>query len=154
MRWIGFIMIVLYGADAYGAPAEDHWGSASQASSPVDYVKAEALIETEQYADALPLLADLTKQQPGFADAWSLLGFAYRKTGDLERSGDAYRRALSLDPYHRGALEYQGELFLKMGNIKGAEGNLSRLKTLCSAGCEELDELALEIATWRAERGN
>lgn len=151
MRWIGFALLLFFAADVCAAPAEDHWGSASQTSSPAAYMKAKALIEAARYDEALPVLIGLSEEQPGFADAWSLLGFAYRKTGDLEQSGLAYRRALGMDPYHRGALEYQGELFLMLGEIAKAEANLARLDAICASQCEELDELAAEIAAWRAK---
>ena len=58
-------------------------------------------------------------------------------------------RALYLNPEHLGALEYQGELFLTLGDLKRAEWNLSRLKQLCSVVCEERDDLAEAIEAWR-----
>ncbi len=54
--------------------------------------------------------------------------FSYRKTGDLDRAASHYDQALKLDPKHKGALEYQGELFLMQGNRAAAEANLAKLK--------------------------
>ena len=153
MRLISFALLACLTSGAYAAPAEDHWTSTAPEGGLPNYTEAKALIDEEQYAEALPLLVELSRTQPGFADVWSLLGFAFRKTGDLEESGRAYRRALGLDPYHRGALEYQGELFLALGDVARAEANLRRLEVLCSSGCEELDELAAEISGWRARNG-
>ena len=112
--------------------------------------EAVRLIEARRFAEALPPLERLATDQPENADVFNLLGFAYRNTGDLDRSGPAYERALALQPDHRGALEYQGELFLLQGDAAGAEANLSKLERLCASPCEERDELAEAIQAWRA----
>ena len=52
-----------------------------------------------------------------------------------------YGKALDLDPNHRGALEYSGELYLKTGEGDKARSNLQRLEALCPKGCEELEDL-------------
>ena len=44
-------------------------------------------------------------------------GFASRKLGDYAASEVAYDKALAIDPKHKGALEYKGELFLTLGNL-------------------------------------
>jgi len=62
-----------------------------------------------------------------------------------------YERALWLDPDHRGALEYQGELFLLLGDVDKAEANLAHLEKVCPDDCEEAEELAEAIALWRKE---
>lgn len=152
MRWLSYALAAFFASHAYAAPAEDPWGSTTLGQDLPKYAEANALIEAEHYAKALPVLIGLSNEQPDIADVWSLLGFAYRKTGDLEQSGKAYNRALGLDPNHRGALEYQGELFLMLGDVERAEANLERLEKLCRSGCEELDELAAEIALWRAQK--
>ena len=56
----------------------------------------------------------LTKADAKNADAWNLLGFTYRKLGQLDDSDAAYLTVLSINPDHLGALEYQGELFITM----------------------------------------
>ena len=35
-----------------------------------------------------------------------------RKLGNMEMAAKNYEKALSLDPKHKGALEYQGQLFI------------------------------------------
>lgn len=152
MQWTSFSVLAVLAGNVHAAPVENHWTSTSKGNAQTDYAKADALIDAEQYADALSLLTGLSEEQPGFADIWSLLGFAYRKIGELEESSKAYRRALGLDPYHLGALEYQGELFLMLGDVERAEANLRRLEMLCGSGCEELDELTDQISLWRAQQ--
>lgn len=127
-------------ADAAGPPGE---------TGHPTLVEAKTLIDTGEYEKALALLTPMADANPDNADAFNLIGFASRKSGDLDRAGTAYERALQLDPVHLGALEYQGELFLTLGSIQKAEANLARLATLCPAGCEEADDLAEAITEWR-----
>ncbi|MEO0678867.1 MAG: tetratricopeptide repeat protein [Pseudomonadota bacterium] len=78
---------------------------------------------------------------PGDADILNLLGYASRKLGDLDASRTYYQRALRIDPGHRGALEYFGELELQAGDVAAARDLLARLGAVCPDGCEELDDL-------------
>ena len=151
--WFVLMLLAFAPAAAFGLPAEDHWSREMDPETGERLEQAVRLIEDEAFADALPLLERLAFDLPGSADVYNLLGFAYRKTGDLERSAPAYKRALYLKPDHLGALEYQGELFLTQGNVEGAEHNLSLLDEFCALPCEERDELAEAIEAWRAENG-
>jgi len=126
------------------------WAAPSQAvgpgwtddTPPPELAAAVALVEAEDWPGAIAELRRLAQgAEARNADVWNLLGFAYRKSGALDRAGPAYDRALALDPDHLGALEYQGELFLMQGDGAAAQANLGRLKTLCPTGCEELAEL-------------
>ena len=56
-----------------------------------------------------------------------------------------YDKALAMDPSHKGALEYQGELFVTLGQIDKAKANLARLNRICLFGCEEYDDLKAAI---------
>ena len=107
---------------------------------------AKQLIDDERYELAIDRLQEAIDSDAGNADAWNLLGYASRKQGDLEQSARAYSLALKIDPDHKDALEYQGELFLIQGHQAAAEDNLSRLKILCPDGCEQYDELLEAIA--------
>ncbi len=88
-------------------------------------------------------LADLRVLEPSNPqpDVYSLLGFTLRKTGDRQQAMTYYRKALALDPKHKGALEYQGELFIELGQLDEAKTNLGKLKLLCPSGCEEREDL-------------
>ncbi len=57
----------------------------------------------------------------------------------------AYERALKLDPQHAGALEYQGELFVILGEPDKARANLVLIEAICGTGCEEYVDLAEAI---------
>jgi tetratricopeptide (TPR) repeat protein len=82
-------------------------------------------------------------------DVLSLMGFALRKTGDRAQSMVYYRRALEADPTHKGALEYQGELYVELGQMDQAKANLAKLGKLCWFKCEEEEDLkeAIEHAS-------
>ena len=104
-----------------------------------NYVSAEQLLKTESVRDSLN------------ADVWNLLGFTSRKLKKYEQSEAAYERALKLNPRHKGALEYMGELYITLGeNIKAKE-ILTRLKKVCPSGCEELDALEKTYAAKYAD---
>ena len=70
------------------------------------------------------------------ADARSLPGKAIR----------LYREALELDPNDLGALSGQGQAMVQKGAVNRARDNLTRLRTLCRAGCTEATQLAAAIA--------
>ena len=142
--------LLLWWSPAYAEPAEDHWSADLDPAVAANLSIAARMIEAEAYDTALPILRQLSLDAPANADVFNLLGFAQRKTGDLEASARAYERALYLDPDHLGALEYQGELFLTLGDAAAAETNLERLKALCPSPCEETDELADAVSQWRA----
>ena len=108
--------------------------------------KAIKHIDREQFDRAISELRKAADLRPKNADIQNYLGFAYRKSGKLEASGNHYAKALQLDPDHKGALEYQGELFLMTGTPEKAHANLARLEVLCPSGCSELTDLKAAIA--------
>jgi tetratricopeptide (TPR) repeat protein len=57
--------------------------------------------------------------------------------GNLDKAAFYYEKALTISPKHKGALEYQGEMFLTQGNLKLAEINLKKLEKICFLGCKE-----------------
>lgn len=117
-----------------------------------DFQKAEYLIKAEKFDEAIPLLQKIVADNPRDADAWNYLGFASRKTGKLNEALGYYEKALKLSPNHKGANEYLGELYLMMNNLAKAEEQLAKLKSICPAGCEELEDLEADIADYKAGR--
>ena len=137
---------ILIPSIALAVPAEDHWSPALPPQQAEALAESVRILETEEYCQALPILEDLALALPENADVFNLLGYVYRKMDDLETSAAHYSRALTLDPNHLGALEYQGELFLKLGQTERAGRNLARLERLCPGGCDERTALAEAIA--------
>jgi len=106
---------------------------------------AERLLDTEQYQEAIRNLNLTVKRYRHNADAWNLLGYAHRRSGNVDAANAAYSRALSIDRYHLGALEYQGALFIELGKLDEAKVNLRLMNDRCPVGCEEQQELEAAI---------
>ena len=96
-----------------------------------DLTKARALIKARDYRAAIVQLNGLVSTQN--ADVFNLMGFALRKSGDQANGMAYYQRALAIDPKHKGALEYQGALFVELGQIDRARENQAALRRLCPA---------------------
>ena len=111
--------------------------------------KATVMIKNEDYTGALSFLEAEIAKNPDNADAWNLTGFASRKLGDYAASEVAYDKALAIDPKHKGALEYKGELYLTLGNLEGAENMFDRLNKVCFLSCKEKKQLAAAIRTYK-----
>lgn len=107
--------------------------------------EARADIDAKRWDDAIEKLGLIVEANPGSADAFNLLGYAFRNTGNNSRAMQAYTRALKLNPKHTGALEYQGVLFVKLGEIDKANANLARIEAICGTSCEEYEDLAEAI---------
>jgi Flp pilus assembly protein TadD len=117
--------------------------SAQPAGDPM--TKARAAIERKEWTVAIRDLDDLVKREPKNADAHSLLGYSLRNNGDLKNSMVQYEEALRLEPDHKGAHEYVGELYLKMKQPENAQKHLKILERLCGKDCEQYEDLAKAI---------
>ncbi len=111
--------------------------------------KARKEIKKADYKDAVKLLTRVVRDQPDNADAYNLLGYSTRKLDDLNVAKANSHRALEINPNHKGALEYLGELYLQTGDLKGAEALLARLAAACPGGCEERQDLTQKIAAFK-----
>ena len=111
-----------------------------------NYSNAEGLIQEQHYAEAIEELDKVLSKDKHNADAWNLFGFAAKNMGNLVGADKAYARALSLNPEHLSALEYQGELFIMQGKVQWARSNLALLEKLCPNSCAERENLAEALA--------
>ncbi len=109
---------------------------------------AKKLIKNDKHERAIKKLKKAIKDEPDNADIYNYLGFAHRKIGDYDNSKIYYEEALSIQPDHKLALEYQGELFLKLDDVQSAQSNLVKLKILCPEGCDELTDLDTAISKY------
>jgi tetratricopeptide (TPR) repeat protein len=116
------------------------------------YVAAQDAIRERRYAEARRLLGEALARDGQNADTHNLLGFAYRKTGNLEAAFRHYQEALRLNPDHRGAHEYIGEAYLAAENLDKAEDHLRVLERLCQSPCEEQTDLRTAIDAYKARR--
>lgn len=108
------------------------------------------LIAAKDWAGALAALR--AQPQAASADWNNLMGYTLRKQAspDLAKAQTHYLEALRIDPAHRGANEYLGELYLMKGEVANAEARLAVLARLCPAGCEEREDLARAITAYKA----
>jgi tetratricopeptide (TPR) repeat protein len=83
---------------------------------------------------------------PDYADAWNMLGFTRRKTGDVDGAFKAYWECLRINPEHHGAHEYMGEGYLMRGQLELAQAELAWLQK--RGASKEAAELANAIDAW------
>jgi Flp pilus assembly protein TadD len=98
-------------------------------------------------------IAELKKvNETGDADWNNLMGYSLRKSGSTNaaESEKFYNEALRINPKHRGALEYSGELYLMTGNLPMAEQRLAALDKACVLSCEEYRDLKKAVASYKA----
>ena len=98
-----------------------------------DFKSAIKLISKKKYDNAIDKLMDLVDVSSSDftkADVYNEIGFAFRKSDDLDNASKYYILALNEDPNHLGALEYQGEMFVDLGQKDNAITNLNKLKEL------------------------
>src|SRR4029453_7299606 len=76
-----------------------------------DFENAKSAIAAKQYANAIGWLQGVNAAEPNNPEAYNLMGFATRKSGNPTGSLQYYQKALSLDPKHLGAHEYIGEAY-------------------------------------------
>jgi predicted Zn-dependent protease len=127
---------------AIAAPQPTTPASKSLSSKLDDVTK---LLESKNFTQALSDLKTMDKEFPNNADINNLLGYASRNLMQYKQSASYYTKALRINPNHLGAIEYQGELFLKTKKVTAAKRNLAKLKSLCGVNCPEYLDLKQAI---------
>jgi Flp pilus assembly protein TadD len=91
----------------------------------------------------------------GDADWNNLMGYSLRKGAapDFAGAEKFYNEALRINPAHRGALEYSGELYLQTGDLAKAEQRLAALDKACFFRCAEYSDLKKAIEQYKANGG-
>jgi tetratricopeptide (TPR) repeat protein len=116
--------------------------------SDMNQSKAKAASAQKRLEKSRDKLVEATKLDATNADAWNMLGFSRRKTGDRQGAFDAYWKCLALKPDHIGAHEYMGEAYLEEGKIKEAQAELAWLKKKGNMSTLETGNLAASIDAW------
>ena len=107
-------------------------------------------VNDEDWPMAIQEFTIATQEDPDNADAFNMLAYSYRQSGDLDNAFANYDKALALDPDHKDALEYLGEAYLAAGDLAKAEEQLAKLDDICWLGCEAYDELEEAISIYKA----
>lgn len=117
----------------------------------VDYAAGLAALKAGDAAGALGRFQAALKRFPEAADLHNELGYAYRQVRQLDKAFEHYKRALAINPLHRGAHEYIGEAYLMVDDVASAEKHLAALRSICVLPCNELTDLQKAIAQYRAQ---
>ena len=129
-------------------------GHAADASSPAPSNDKLAAARTQIAEKNWPAAVDELKKvnDTGSANWNNLMGYSLRKakTPDYSAAEKYYSEALRIEPSHRGALEYSGELYLITGNLPKAEERLAALDKACRLPCEEYTDLKKSVTRYKA----
>ncbi|MEW6706358.1 MAG: tetratricopeptide repeat protein [Pseudomonadota bacterium] len=141
-----WLLALLIAAAPLAAGAADSGPPA--AADPLAEVRAH--LEAERWTAAIEALQRLDARDN--ADWNNLMGYSMRKrkTPDLAAAERYYDEALRLNPQHRGALEYSGELYLMKGELAKAEARLAVLDKLCFLPCAEYTDLKKAVERYKA----
>ena len=145
------VLALSVSAAAFAAGGGGGGADSTSNKTPVDpnFASAKAMIDAKNYAGAMPLLQQVVAKNPKDADAYTLMGYATRKSGDANGSLQYYNTALGIDPKHIGAHEYLGEAYLQLDRLPDAEQHLARLDSLCTFGCQEYRDLKAAVAAYK-----
>ena len=153
-RWMAPFALIL-GLAAGPALADSNAAeSAAKSKANPDYTRAQQMVDDGRYADAITLLEKIVGTDSKNADALNLLGYSNRQLGNNDVALAHYEAALALQPRHRGANEYMGELYLTLGDLAKAEERLDVLDGACFFGCAEYTKLKEAIAAYKAKTGS
>ena len=119
-------------------------------AQPTDYDLGVKAVQAGDYQRALALLQNVVQADPRNADAWNYIGFSHRKLQQFDQSLAAYQKALAINPDHRGANEYLGELYLMTAEPEKARERLAKLQSLCPRGCPEYDDLKKAVEAYQS----
>ena len=118
------------------------------------YTPFQELIDAEKYEMAISELRTALVESPDDADLLNLLAYSQRKLMRFDEALVNYQKALKIEPEHRGANEYLGELYLQLGQLDDALQRLKVLDDACFFGCEEFDELEEAIENYRSKKSS
>jgi len=143
----------------FGKPADSTTLSIVRAEAAKVYAKGWDLAEAakkdlaagksdsakKRFGKALKKFSEATELDPLYYQAWNMVGFCSRKSGDLKRAFEAYQKCLSIEPEYAEAHEYLGEAYLMKGDTASAKQQLAWLRSRKSG---EADELAEKIEAY------
>lgn len=153
-RWHGAVcgVLVVCALAASSAIAEPHETNPDAAARDPDYAAGKQAMEKKNWPEAARRLGKAAAGDPDNPDLQNYLGYSYRNLKQLDSAFRYYKRAIELDPSHRGAHEYIGEAYLMTGDVANAEKHLAALREICLLSCEELEDLQQAIAQYRTKQ--
>lgn len=148
-----FAIFLISGSAQYPLWAADDPVQRSKAQSP-ELEAGRKAAQNKDFKSAVGHLTKADKEAPNDADVHNLLGYSYRHLGQFEKAMEHYRLALNINPNHRGAHEYIGELYLQLDQPANAEKQLQALSKACPwfGKCEEHDDLKAAIEKYKSKK--
>ena len=142
--WTVLLIIFLFIMNqlAYGGGAPSRYRSSDERreKANVYFKQGEQLQEMKKYKEASKKYKKAVEVDSDYAEAWSNLGYSYRKQGKFDWAVHAYKKAIKLKPDLAEAHEYLGEAYAEMGKFEKAEKELQILRELGSDEAGELEE--------------
>lgn len=115
---------------------------------------ARAEIEAGAMGQAKRTLESLINDNPGFADAYDVMGRVQMENGDISGALETFRRACEITPSSVARLQKQGMLAFYNGHFEEAERQMDRATTLgISSKMFDLQTLVL-LAMMKFDRGD
>ena len=139
----------LVAAAAFAEPFESN---PNLAASDADYAAGKQAMEKKNWSEAAKRFEVALKRNPDSADLQNYLGYTHRNLKQYELAFKYYKRAIELEPRHRGAHEYIGEAYLQVNDLPNAEKHLAALRGICLLPCEELDDLEKAVNAYKAKK--
>lgn len=144
-----FALFFLY-QNAYGAKIPKR---SAPKSTPADvreeankyFEQGEKLEFKGKYKEAAKKYRKAVKVDPTYAEAYSNLGYSYRKQKMYQEAIEAYKKAIKLKPDLAEAHEYLGEAYAEMGEFELAEKELQILRDLSSELAEDLEAAIVRL---------
>jgi Flp pilus assembly protein TadD len=128
-------------------------GDDDEESTNADWLAGKQAVEAQDWNKAVEHLGKAAAAEPDNADIRNWLGFAQRKSGNLDAAFAAYQAALKLNPQHRHAHEYIGEAYLLANDLSKAEKHLAELQRLCTPiPCEEYKDLKRAVDEYKKQQ--
>ena len=115
-----------------------------------DFAAGKVAMEKKDWKEAVRRFQQTALREPDNADVQNFLGFGFRHLGQFDLAFTHYKRAIELNPRHRGAHEYIGEAYLMVNDLPNAEKHLAALREICLLPCEELADLEKAVKRHRA----
>lgn len=155
MRWkakvlaaMAYACAALVAAPAFAEPYETN---PNLAVTDADYAAGKQAMDKKNWPEAARRFEVALRRNPDSADLQNYLGYTHRNLKQFDLAFKYYKRAIELEPRHRGAHEYIGEAYLMVNDLPNAEKHLAALRGICLLPCEELDDLEQAVAAYRAK---
>ena len=141
-KYLAILAATLLSGSAFAAGTTTT--GSNEPGSDAKFQAAVTTIKAKNYADAIPMLQEVLVRFPQSADVNNYLGYTNRKTGKYDVALGFYQTALKINPNHKGAHEYLGELYVETKDLPKAKEQLAALEKICGK-CEESEDLKRHI---------